>query len=47
MRNTLVRFRVMWVDNVRMQVKETRMYHSHPRRRGKGPNTSLRIVPRC
>ena len=47
MRKILVRLRLMWVEKRRMALKEVRMYHSHPRRRGKAPNTSFRIIPTC
>ena len=47
MRKILVRLRAVWVEWVRMPVKETRRYHSQPRRRGKGPNKSKSTMPPC
>ena len=46
MRKILVRLRLTWVEKKRMALKESRMYQSQPRRGGKGPNTSLRIIPK-
>ena len=46
MRKILVRLRLMWVEKKRMALKESRMYQSQPRRGGKGPNTSFKIIPK-
>ena len=46
MRKILARLRLMWVEKKRMALKESRMYQSQPRRGGKGPNTSFKIIPK-